>query len=1357
MADINSNEVQQNIEKLQQKVYSMTKDINLVTQNIAEYLTNSVNMTSKFYDIFLNPTAMYVDLEMYNEDNELVTVTIPNRAMEKVEAGSSIVLSVNSQTGIVELTAEDVGAQPTLVSGTNIKTVNNTSLLDSGNIDVQAPLVSGSNIKTINSTSLLGSGNISVQPTLVSGTSIKTVNSTSLLGSGDVSVQPTLVSGSNIKTINNESILGSGNIDVAASGVDEDRLHALKGYEDAGELLVDKEGLADVTSYAHSTFDVNKFTVVGSPTITSEGIASGFSTANYLTTSMQLSALAGKSWRIEDTFTVAGNLIDYTLNLSEDLQEFGNITVSNNGLYFSYYIGDLTDYNFGVINLTQIPNGIYKYFLEFDKTTSLYTLGYSNLDGSNIHTTYFLPGAANKELFTINTRPNQHIMIGNRLDYVAALPTDLKQLVIKADGALIFSGNKTGIDTIKPDDYTVVGSPTISDDGVLTGTDSSNYVVLPSIPFGTANSWEIEGEYTPQTSSSSFTETIIGRGTGTTAGINLMNRQGYWAAYIGNSASDGWITWNATITAITAGQKYKFKFQFTGSAYKLLLSTNNGESYTTVWNAAPATAKTATITQYVGYINGATTGFSGILDLNELKIYINNDLYCQPCLKIPYTFSKTGSKIVDSVYRPRVNDMYSQFGYAPFYTLQEEDKGNYGIIGSPTITGDFIASNFASTNYLTKNLALDCSKDFEISCNYTCIGEVTGRYQCFWSIWNDNDNWTDDRFFIGVNYNDSTTFLVAYPSGSNVSTTNFYPNKFSTGNSYLVKLVKTSGSLKVYIDDVLIDTISIDETYYNFTSSKILIGSCEKDGHAKYLANKTDLKAFKVYSENKLIYQAVQPPCFTLPQGEIYGIIDKLMPQNTSRNVGEVIASAIPLVDAGLHLMDGALIQGGGIYSDFVDYMDDLYNSMPKTYKSDAFTVVGSPTISADGIASGFSNSNYLTKSLSIPANNNYTIKGSFTTGVVTNYSYIFSLAYGTANQLSLMKDTDSGCLSLVYPQGAWVHDSSLILNDNTTYNFEIVVKGAIIELYVDDVRVLYNDTFTNGTINTLRIGVSSSSNDSFVGSIDLKQLLIIVDGETVLNGSNVAGFCTEPEWQNSVQTYGVCGKFVYDNVNNTVRLPKITGFIEGTATVTDLGNLIEAGLPDHTHTYNGNTYGWEPIVHGDDQYRNYDYTNAVLDSGLASASNSIYGNSTTVQPQATKVLYYIVIATSVKSDVLVNMDKVATDLNGKMNKDGSNATCSVCVESYTNGASWYRVYSNGWCEQGSHTGNLTANQTVALLKSYSSANYTLVITEYNNGIGTNGQNYDRYITSQSTSNFTTNRFSDQTGAINWYACGYIN
>ena len=58
---------------------------------------------------------------------------------------------------------------------------------------------------------------IPVQSELVSGTNIKTINSTSLLGSGDVAVQATLVSGTNIVTINSTSLLGSGNLVVSAS------------------------------------------------------------------------------------------------------------------------------------------------------------------------------------------------------------------------------------------------------------------------------------------------------------------------------------------------------------------------------------------------------------------------------------------------------------------------------------------------------------------------------------------------------------------------------------------------------------------------------------------------------------------------------------------------------------------------------------------------------------------------------------------------------------------------------------------------------------------------------------------------------------------------------------------------------------------------------------------------------------------------------------------------------------------------------------------------------------------------------------------------------------------------------------
>lgn len=79
---------------------------------------------------------------------------------------------ISADTSVLATQSDLSGKQDTLVSGTNIKTVNNTSLLGSGNVAVQPTLVSGTNIKTINSTSLLGSGNIALQPVLTAGNGI---------------------------------------------------------------------------------------------------------------------------------------------------------------------------------------------------------------------------------------------------------------------------------------------------------------------------------------------------------------------------------------------------------------------------------------------------------------------------------------------------------------------------------------------------------------------------------------------------------------------------------------------------------------------------------------------------------------------------------------------------------------------------------------------------------------------------------------------------------------------------------------------------------------------------------------------------------------------------------------------------------------------------------------------------------------------------------------------------------------------------------------------------------------------------------------------------------------------------------
>lgn len=160
--------------------------------------------------------------------------------------------------------------------------------------------------------------------------------------------------------------------------------------------------------------------------------------------------------------------------------------------------------------------------------------------------------------------------------------------------------------------------------------------------------------------------------------------------------------------------------------------------------------------------------------------------------------------------------------------------------------------------------------------------------------------------------------------------------------------------------------------------------------------------------------------------------------------------------------------------------------------------------------------------------------------------------------------------------------------------------------------------------------------------------------------------FTNEVAWQLSVTNYGTCGKFVLDDENRTVRLPKITGFIEGTTDLTALSILTQAGVPNITGNISApgiNSISYSTYIVGTGAFSESgtaDTIQATTTSGGkktsslsfdASRTSSIYGNSSTVQPQSIKVLRYICIATSTKTDIQVDIDEIATDLSGKADK----------------------------------------------------------------------------------------------------------
>lgn len=105
------------------------------------------------------------------------------------------------------------------VIGTDAQDSNNTRNYLIGDILSLVPDVEwGDIVGTLSDQTDLQNALNAKQDTLVSGTNIKTVNSTTLLGSGNLDVQEVLVSGTNIKTVDGNSLLGSGNIDIVHPG-----------------------------------------------------------------------------------------------------------------------------------------------------------------------------------------------------------------------------------------------------------------------------------------------------------------------------------------------------------------------------------------------------------------------------------------------------------------------------------------------------------------------------------------------------------------------------------------------------------------------------------------------------------------------------------------------------------------------------------------------------------------------------------------------------------------------------------------------------------------------------------------------------------------------------------------------------------------------------------------------------------------------------------------------------------------------------------------------------------------------------------------------------------------------------------
>lgn len=431
----------------------------------------------------------------------------------------------------------------------------------------------------------------------------------------------------------------------------------------SGEVSENALILPQIQEMAHSTFDLSKFTAVGSPDITSDGIASGFSNDNYLTANIDLSNSA--SWEIIAPVKLSafssgeiglwglGSGVPARLSFTPSLNKVlfyvettgGNVVIDTNSFRF-------------------VLNAEYLFKAKF--TGTQYSLSYSTDNGL----TWSLIGTAdNSNMASSNTilRLGCTFFSTPLIDGII----DLKKVSVKSNGTPVFSGNKIGIDTIKPDNYTVVGGVNITSDGIASGFSSSNYLTT-TVDLSNTASWEIEISFKFLSIPDSEAG-IISVGANGANRITYNSTQSLFRFYA-SAGAEGNINLVSTAHTVIAGVNYLLKIGKNSNGYYFGLSNDSGATW--------LFEKSDTVTDNLTSANGLRIGAgysvgqpftNGSVDLNAVRVKTDGDLVYQPCLKIPYTKSKTGSKIVDAVYRDRVRDMYEQFGYAPYYTLSDTD------------------------------------------------------------------------------------------------------------------------------------------------------------------------------------------------------------------------------------------------------------------------------------------------------------------------------------------------------------------------------------------------------------------------------------------------------------------------------------------------------------------------------------------------------------------------------------------------------------------------------------------------------------------------------------------------------------
>lgn len=224
-----------------------------------------------------------------------------------------------------------------------------------------------------------------------------------------------------------------------------------------------------------------------------------------------------------------------------------------------------------------------------------------------------------------------------------------------------------------------------------------------------------------------------------------------------------------------------------------------------------------------------------------------------------------------------------------------------------------------------------------------------------------------------------------------------------------------------------------------------------------------------------------------------------------------------------------------------------------------------------------------------------------------------------------------------------------------------------------------------------------------------------------------------EATWQSKAAANGGNVPFYSKGDDSTTfRVPALKCWVRGANSISEIGGYLAAGLPNITGGLNNEI---KPLLkehstaYNDGALYTEKYTNnASFPTGSsvsqilkfdASKSNSIYGNSDTVQPPSIVGLWCVKAYGTVTNVGSTDVANISTGLtqaeirisaleNSKVDKTGN----AFVVETYRNGTVWYRLWSDGWLEQGYTVSAKAWTATrFTFMKAYSDTNYTVALS----------------------------------------------